>query len=281
MAKILVVGFGYLGQHLVDVLGEEGHSVEMASRSGTGDCHAADLGSESSIGKLVGDLAFVPDWIVHCASSGRGGVEAYREVFVEGSRNLMSHFPDAKIMLTSSTSVYPQTDGSVVTEASEANPDRETAKCLREAEEILLAEGHVVLRLSGIYGPGRSIHLKRIINGTATIESGEVSRWLNQIHRDDIASAIRHLIEKGPEESGEIYNVSDSNPITQRACYEALADILLKPVPPEAPPNLNGKRAWTNKRVSNEKLRSNGWIPVYPSFLDAVKKDERLVAGVS
>ncbi|MDF1814427.1 MAG: hypothetical protein P1V20_19635, partial [Verrucomicrobiales bacterium] len=174
-------------------------------------------------------------------------------------------------------SVYPQTDGSTVTEDSPANPDRETGKCLRAAEDLLVKDGGTALRLAGIYGPGRSVHLKKMLEGTATIESGEVSRWLNQIHRDDVARAILHIIRSSEKHSGQIYNVADDNPISQRQCYETLARILDKPVPGEAPPDLNRKRAWTHKKVSNAKLKATGWTPGFPSFTGAVVDDQRLL----
>src|SRR5690606_13335816 len=118
---------------------------------------------------LSGDLAspetlreagrrFSPDAIVHCASSSRGGADAYRTVFVEGIRHLRSVFPDAPVCFTSSTSVYGQTDGSRVDEASETVPGRETGRLLLEAESLAREGGGIALRLAGIYGPGRSVH---------------------------------------------------------------------------------------------------------------------------
>ena len=177
--------------------------------------------------------------------------------------------------------MYPQTDGSIVTEKSPAAPDSPLAKILRAAEDQTLSSGGTVLRLSGIYGPGRAIHLKRILNGTAILESEEPSRWLNQIHRDDIVSAIIHLLEKGPDFiSGEIFNVTDDTPITQRDCYRELAAFFKLSCPPEGQSETSRKRAMTSKQVSNTKLRDSGWRPSYPALLDAVKNDPELVNSI-
>lgn len=278
--NVLLLGNGYLGSFLGTQLNEKGYRVWMASKNGSGECYEADLGSRDSIERLADQLPGSPDFIVHCASSSRGGPDAYRAVFVAGISHLVEIFPDARTMLTSSTSVYPQVDGEVVDESSPANPDRQTGQFLRKAEDILLGAGGIALRLAGIYGPSRSVHLSRMIEGTATIESGEISRYLNQIHRDDAAGAIIHLIESNPFPGGEIFNVADDCPISQRECYQSLAEILDKPVPPEAPPNLNRKRAWTHKQVSNEKLKSTGWAPQFPSFLKAVQDDKRLLLSI-
>lgn len=278
--SVLVLGNGYLGNFLGNQLNGKEYLVWMASKNGTGDCHEADLGSRHSIEELSRRLPGSPGFVVHCASSSRGGPEAYRDVFVGGINHLVEVFPDARTILTSSTSVYPQVDGEVVDETSPANPERQTGQFLREAEEVLLGAGGIVLRLAGIYGPSRSVHLSRMIEGTASIESGAVSRCLNQIHRDDAAGAIVHLIESDPFPGGEIFNVADDCPISQRECYQSLAKLLEKPVPPESPPNMNRKRAWTHKQVSNEKLKSTGWTPRFPSFLDAVRDDSRLLASI-
>lgn len=281
---ILIVGPGYVGEPLARSLADAGCRITVASRSGkeVSACRALtlDLADRDAVNAAAGELEKV-EAIVHCASSSRGGVDSYRAVYLEGAKNLSRALPGVPLFFTSSTSVYPQTDGEEVTESSPANPDSETGGILREAEDAVLENGGCVLRLSGIYGPGRSIHLKRIFEGKAQIESGEPSRLLNQIHRDDIVSAIVHLLHADPVVSrGEIYNVSDSRSLTMRECYEWLAGRFGKSLGPETEPNRSGKRAWTNKDVNNHKLRATGWTPSYPTFKDAVKNDPDLVASI-
>lgn len=259
--KLLLIGSGYLGQAITREFRENGWDVTTVSLSGGDGSIACDIGNADDVAKLP-----AADFIVHCAASGRGGAEAYRHVYVEGCRNLTRSFSDIPLIFTSSTSVYAQTDGSVVTEASPAVPDRETGELLREAERITLQAGGVVARLAGIYGPGRSVILKKFIAGESIIEE-DGRRFLNQIHRDDAASAILQLALSGMR--GEIFNVSDSTPLTQIDCHRALAEIFALPLPPSGPRDLNRKRGWTHKQVSNAKLRSMGWDPRYPSFLDA------------
>jgi len=280
---ILIIGHGYVGSELARQLHAVGSTVTAINR--TIEASAAytllegDVSDADSVSRLKEKLGTPPDAIVHCASSGRGGADAYRAVFLDGANNLQATFPGVPVLFTSSTSVYGQTDGSVVTEESETEPDRETSRILVEAEKRICSRGGLALRLAGIYGPGRSIYLKRILNGSAEIEAGETSRCVNQIHRDDAAGAIIHLISR-PEAAGQIYNVSDDEPLSQRECYEQLARFFDVPVPPEAPPNKNRKRAWTHKIVSNEKIKATGWQPEYPSFIGALTKDERLVESM-
>lgn len=213
------------------------------------------------------------DAVVHCASSGRGGAEEYRRVYLEGSRNLSAVFASAPLLFTSSTSVYAQTDGEWVTEESPAEPSRETGRLLRETEDLVLAQNGIVARLAGIYGPGRSVLLRKFFEGTAVIE-GDGGKWINQVHRDDIAVALTRLAHF--RISG-IFNVIDNEPLTQLELYSWLARRFDRSLPPSGPIDTNRKRGWTNKRVSNARLRTLGWAPRYPSFFEAVASDPGLV----
>lgn len=261
MPRLLVIGHGYLGQELAHQARRKSWDVVAVSRSGGHDALACDVGEAASVAALP-----QADWIVHCAASGRGGAEAYRHVYLQGCRNLTETFPDTPLLFTSSTSVYHQTNGETVTETSPAEPDRETGMLLLDAERVVLAAGGTVARLSGIYGPERSVLLKKFLNSEAVIEE-DGRRCLNQIHRDDAASAILHLIE---HKLCGVFNVCDSYPMSQVECYQAMAAHFGRALPPSGPRDINRKRGWTHKRVSNCKLRSTGWAPAFPCFLDAL-----------
>lgn len=263
--KVIVVGAGYLGGQILREFEENGWAAEGASLSGGDGLLACDVSDPASVGKLPD-----ADAVVHCASSGRGGEEAYRRVYLDGCRNLAARFPEARLVYTSSSSVYAQSDGELVTEESETVPDRETGRILLDAETVVLEAGGVVARLAGIYGPDRSVLLRKFLGGEAVIEE-DGNRFINQIHRDDAAKAIFHLLRLDPFPAGQIFNVADSVTMTQLEVYRGLAEKFGKELPPSGPRDLNRKRGWTHKRVSNEKLRSTGWEPVYPCFLDAVE----------
>jgi len=127
-----------------------------------------------------------------------------------------------------------------------------------------LASGGIVVRLGGIYGPGRSALLKKFLNGEATVDP-ESDRFVNAIHRDDAAAAIQFLLTRA-ESAGQIYNVVDNEPILQSECYRWLAERLSRPLPPVGRSTLKRKRGESNKQVSNAKLRALGWTPHYPNF---------------
>ena len=281
MKTCFVAGCGFVGLATARLLHERGWSViggTYSAESATalaGEAFpvvACDITTRSHLERLP-----PLDAVVHCASSGRGGVDQYRAVYLEGSRALIGILAPSTFVFASSTSVYAQADGSVVTEESAAEPDRETGRILRETENFVIARGGCVARLAGIYGPGRSVLLKKFFSGEAAIE-GDGGRFINQVHRDDIASAFVLLIES---QSRGIFNVCDNEPMAQRAVYEWLAERFEKPLPPHGPINPNRKRGWTSKRVSNAKLRALGWAPRFPSFRDAVTNDPTLLTPLT
>jgi nucleoside-diphosphate-sugar epimerase len=260
MQKLLLIGHGYLGESIARHFREAGWQVAATTLSGGNDTLSCDVGNPDDVARLP-----AADLIIHCAASGRGGVEAYQRVYVDGCRNLVGRFPGVPLVFTSSTSVYSQTDGAVVTEESPAIPERETGRLLLDAENLAIAAGGIVVRLSGIYGPGRSVILKKFLTGEAVIEE-DGRRFLNQIHRDDGARAILHLASI---RATGVFNVCDSTPMSQIDCYQALCGMFSRPLPPSGPRDPNRKRGWTHKQVSNAKLRATGWQPEFPSFLDA------------
>jgi len=202
------------------------------------------------------------DAIVLCASSERGGVEAYRHVYLGGVEAALRHRPGARIVFVSSTSVYGQTNGEWVDEKSPATPATDTGKILREAEDAVIRAGGTVARVGGIYGPRRGVLLQRLRSGDAVIE-GDGKRWINQAHREDIIAALRRMIDV---EIPGVVNIVDNEPATYLDLYRWACEHFLLPMPPFGPPNLHRKRGLTNKRVANAKLRATGWEPSYPSF---------------
>lgn len=267
--RVLIVGCGYVGRPLGAELARQGHEVFGLRRSVLAEKEMkaagitpliADITQPDSLKKLPRDF----DWVVNCAASGGGGADDYREIYLEGNWNLLAWLADApvkKFLYTSSTSVYGQNDGALVTETSPVAPVPDTAKVLVAAEKLLLAAvagrkfPAVVLRVAGIYGPERGHWFKQFLRGEARME-GDGARWLNMIHRDDLIGVIIAALEKG--KSGEIYNAADNAPVSQRDFFAWLATELNRPLPPVVPvdENLWRRRGVTNKRVSNAKLRA-------------------------
>jgi nucleoside-diphosphate-sugar epimerase len=275
MPRILIAGCGYVGQATADLFHAAGWAVEGWTQSAQSAAklaakpypvHGVDITDKARISACAG----VFDAIIHCASSGGGDADAYRQIYLNGARRLLDRFDGSRILFTSSTSVYAQRDGSWVTEESETKPARETGRILLETEELVLGHDGIVARLGGIYGPGRSALLSKFLAGEATL-SARNDRFVNQVHRDDIAAALFLLVNR-PASTGEIYNVVDNQPILQSGCYRWLAGNLNRPLPPLGSSTPTSKRGVSSKRVSNAKLRAIGWTPQYPRFAEAMEQ---------
>ena len=278
--RVLIVGCGYVGLALGAELVRQGHEVTGVRRGddGSGELRRAgirpislDVTAPEVLKSLDDDF----DWIVNTISSSKGGVGEYRSTYYEGTARLIEWLSSQKIrryVYTSSTSVYPQTDGSIVTEESPTEPDSETSRILVETENLVLNAAQqndfpgVILRVAGIYGPGRGHLFQQFLRGEAHI-TGDGSRWINMIQRDDVAAAIIAALERG--RTGGIYNASDDEPVTQKELLSWFCAQLRRPVPPpmaesEAPLR---KRTVTSKRISNRKLRLELRCELkYPTF---------------
>jgi nucleoside-diphosphate-sugar epimerase len=285
--RVLIVGCGYVGLPVGAALAAMGHEVFGLRRAAWGAAAPDSAGIKPLAGDITKpeDLAGLPggyDWVVNCVSSSGGGPEEYRSVYVQGTRNLLEWLaarPPRKLVYTSSTAVYGQNDGSVVDESAPTEPLEETARVLVEAERLLLEAARqrafpaLIIRLAGIYGPGRGYWLKQFLSGEARIEGGG-GRILNMIHRDDVVGALIAALEKG--RPGEIYNAVDDEPVTQLGCFQWLAGALGRPLPPAArqEPGTPRKRGLTNKRVSNRKLKAElGYTFKYPAFRQGYEAD--------
>jgi len=278
--RVLIVGCGYVGLPLGAELVRQGHEVFGLRRTAAAEAQlraagvrplAGDVTKPETLAELPGPF----DWVVNCVASGGGDAAAYRQTYLQGTANLLAWLaphPPKKFLYTSSTGVYGQTDGSVVKETSPTEPEAETAKVLVETEKLLLAASAgsrppaIILRVAGIYGPGRGYAFKQFLKNEARLE-GDGSRVMNMIHRDDLIGCIIAALNSG--RPGEIYNVVDDEPVTQAHFYQWLADSLGKNPPPSVPedPGALRKRGATHKRVSNRKLKMEiGWPFLYPNF---------------
>ena len=278
--RVLIVGCGYVGLPLGAELVKHGHEVFGLRRSPGAEAELRSAGIKPLAGDITKADSLIPlpasyDWVVNCVSASGGGAEEYREVYLQGTRNLIEWLgaaPPKKFVYTSSTSVYGQNDGSLVKESSPTEPAVETGKILVETERVLLEAVRarrfpaVILRLAGIYGPDRGYWFKQYLKNEARIE-GNGERLLNMIHRDDVAGAIIAALTSG--RPGEVYNVVDDEPVSQLHFFQWLSGPLGKELPPSVPedPVAVRKRGVTNKKISNRRLKMElGYQFKYPTF---------------
>jgi nucleoside-diphosphate-sugar epimerase len=278
--RALIVGCGYVGLPLGVELLRLGHEVFGVRRPGTPVTDLAAVGIQPVAADITdpATLHALPpalDWVINCVSSSRGGVGEFEKVYLEGTRHLLDRLaaePIRKFVYTSSTSVYGQTDGGLVKESSPTEPSGPNGKILVAAEqEILRAAAErkfpgLILRVAGIYGPGRGHLFQQYLKGEARL-AGRGERLINMIHRDDLVGAIVAALKNG--RAGEIYNAVDDEPVPQIHFFRWLSETLGKWMPPEASESemAGRKRTLTHKKVSNRRLKMELGYPFkYPTF---------------
>ena len=274
--RLLISGCGYVGTALGLLLASEDHTVFGLRRNTSvlpPEIHPieADFSMSLPPGALPGGL----DAVVHTASPGGFNDESYKNAYVEGPRNLLSALASRntlrRFVLVSSTGVYGQKDGEWVNEGSPTEPGNPSGRRLLEGESLVLGGPvpAVVLRLGGIYGPGRTGAIERALREQPC--EVDPPRYTNRIHRDDCAGALRHLLLL--QDPDLIYLGVDHEPATRRTVAEWLASRLDQPrsnvefpQPAAQTYTKNAPRSRTNKRCSNTRLAASGYRFRYPTF---------------
>ena len=274
MPQVLVIGCGFVGEIIADLHSQSSWNVYAICKTEQAtkrlahkpySIHSCDITKSTHL-QQFSEIEW--DVIIFCASSRGGNEEAYQAIYFQGTCNVLKILHPKKVLFTSSTSLYTQKGGEVVDEDSPTNPEYPAGKILLEAEKVILGSGGSVARLAGIYGPARSALMKQFLTGGARLENGG-KRWINQIHRDDAARALVHLLHI----PAGIYNVCDNRPAMQYEVYQWLATFFQMPLPPQQGYNIitpKRKRSWSNKRVSNQKLRDKQWTPYWESYQEAI-----------
>lgn len=273
--RIFIAGSGYTGERCADFFCRKGAEVTaLVSSAGSAQrlqgkpfrVLAADASDREALQGVLSNFE-KPDVLIHCLSghSGRDAA-AYRVTYVETLHNLLEILKPSHCVFTSSTSVYAQDDGSEVTEESPCG-GTPTADVLLEAEAIALASEGAVVRLGGIYGPGRTRFIESALSEKLS-PHGSSDAFINLIHRDDAARALFHA---GDLRLRGIFNAVDDHPSRRDALAEAIRTD--QPVREG-----NGGGTPAGKRVSNAKLRRSGWRPHYPSVIDALRLDAELAS---
>lgn len=267
--SVVIAGCGDLGTEIGLRLAEQGHEVLGLRRR-------AELVPPPLIGMPVDLSTEAPELpadvellVVATAADGRTP-EAYRAAYLDGLRHLFDGLRAAgslprRALLVSSTAVCGDADGGEVTEDDPPAPATPTAEVLLEAEELFHEQfpHGTVLRLSGIYGPGRT----RLIDKVRSGDSASGAAWTNRIHRDDAAAAIVHLT-MDVEDPAPIYLGSDELPVDLAEVLRFLAAELGLPEPSSG--EASSSRAGA-RRCDSGLLRASGFSFTYPTYREGYR----------
>ena len=182
---------------------------------------ACDFTQPSTLRDLPKDITHV----LYTAAPNARTEADYRAVYREGLEHLLNAVASPalqRVLFVSSTAVYGDHGAQWIDEDTPTAPKSFNGRVLLETEQWLQSQSArfetLILRLSGIYGPGRSYLLDRLRTGQATAPAAE-SHWVNRIHIEDAAAAVLHLMNLPKPQP--IYLVTDSTPLPMRVLYEA------------------------------------------------------------
>ncbi|WP_426143750.1 SDR family oxidoreductase [Pseudomonas sp. DWP3-1-2] len=214
------------------------------------------------------------DYLVYCATPTERDEAGYRAAYVQGLQHVLGWLAQhgqrpRRIIFVSSSSVYGQQHGEWVDETSPTDASNYSGKVMLEAEQVALQSGlpASVVRLTGIYGPGRTDLANRVRQGYSV--ANEPPLYGNRIHADDAAGLLAYLLQ------------ADSKGVELDDCYIGVDD---------APAPLGEVVAWLreylgvtewaenstlrrsgSKRCSNARAKALGWVPRYATYREGYK----------
>lgn len=281
----LVIGCGFLGHRVAALWLDQGNNVAALTRS----AERADLLSQQGITPVIGDvtqtdtLQNLPDaqTVLYAVGFDRRANQSREAVTVLGLQNVLQHLESTEssqqhrqLIYISSISVYGQSDGEWVDENAPCKPVRENGQQALQAEQALEQFGQQnphwniwLLRLAGIYGPGRLLaRLDGLKNGEPL--QGNPAGYLNLIHVDDAARVVL-ACDAQPVQFDKLL-VCDDQPVARQEFYGELAKQIGAPIPVFDESSASASRTRTvgmNKRCSNKKLRQGiGYAMQYPNY---------------
>ncbi len=274
--RVLIAGCGDLGTALGLALADGGRRGLRPAPAGRGACPrrsaplAADLGEPGNAARPAAGRTQWSTLPRRIYSTDGGLPSRLRRRRAPSPRRARDPtlIPPRRFFFVSSTAVYAQDGGEWIDEGSPAEATHFRARLLLEGEALVRAAtspetATIVLRLSGIYGPGRTRLIDLVRSGRATYPPGP-PRYANRIHRDDAAGALAHLLRLPAP--APLYLGVDDAPVDLAEVLTFLAVELGAPLPrlEEAPAEGGPERA--SKRCSNALLHATGYRFRYPTY---------------
>jgi nucleoside-diphosphate-sugar epimerase len=271
MAKVLIVGCGSIGYQLAELLAKAGHDVTGLKRN-------PPTASNENVKFVCADISILQDLkvldtdfehIFFIVSADSRNENSYRDIYGTGIDNLLNKFAHARSqapwIFVSSTSVYGQNQGEWVDEDSETKPNKSTSLKIVQAEKKLMAinSANVVVRFSGIYGPGRE-YLLRMAKQAPSIQQNPPA-FTNRIHQRDCVGVLQFLFEQrlAGINLKQCYVASDDDPAPLWDVISWLA-VQMQCDPPIA--QIAGHDSDMNKRCRNDRLKKLGYSFIYPDY---------------
>jgi nucleoside-diphosphate-sugar epimerase len=262
--RVLIAGCGDLGQRVANRLLARGDEVYALRRrpSTQGDSAVHWVRADLTDARSLRDLPAGITQLVYSPTPDARDEAAYRRIFVDGLRHLLGALDQQslqRVLFVSSSAVYGEHGEAWVDEDTSPAPPGFNGNVLLEAEAWLSQQPvqSVVVRLAGLYGPGRMHVIDQLRAGTARVPR-RMRHWANRIHVEDAAAAIVHLLGSGEPQG--LYLGVDDTPLPLDVLYDDLAALMHVPIAGEGPT----PAGVGSKRLSNARLRASGFRFQWP-----------------
>lgn len=293
MNPVLIIGCGDIGQRVACLCQQKGMQVSALARSEESASRLNELGIKTISGDLAhtdtlqGLPAKNAEIYYFAPPPSEGATDPHMQHFLAAIDR--ENLP-AKLILISTTAVYGDCHGAWITEEQPVNPQTDRGHRRLDAENSARSWAEtnnvpiVILRVGGIYGPGR-LPIARIQKGLPILREEE-SPFTNRIHQDDLANicvvAASHLTEGSHSEN--IFNVADGEPGTMSQYFKDVAKACGLPIPPEITREEAQKQMTAgmlsylreSRRIDNSKLINELHVTLmYPTLADGLQKCEQ------
>ncbi|CAM2006484.1 NAD-dependent epimerase/dehydratase family protein [Acanthopleuribacter pedis] len=268
--KVLIAGCGDLGGRIGRILAGRGARVHGMRRSVERlPVEILPIAADMTVAPLESLVPEDIEVLFYTASAGGRDEAAYRAAYLTGLSRVLAAVRQKcphlrQVLFSSSTSVYHQGGGAEVDETSPTEPTRFSGRILLEAEQLVRESGyaHCVVRLSGIYGPGRFWLLRSIRDGAAYAETPVV--YSNRIHIEDAARFMAFLA--GHEAAEPLYICSDGSPAPMAEIAAWLRARMAADGIALAPVGAGSSPGRANRRCRNTRMLQTGFEPAYPDY---------------
>jgi nucleoside-diphosphate-sugar epimerase len=271
--NIAIIGCGYVGEAIAHLWQKKGHHLTVTTTTPAKKSQLEKIAHQVIVTtgnnlELLEQVCQNQNLILLCL--GAKNRQTYRETYLQTAQNLnqilAKNTTVTQLIYTSSYSLLGDQKGIWTDENTTPLPTTETGEILLATEQTLLTQTNqnlkiCILRLGGIYGPGRTI-LRIFQNWAGTEQTGNGEDYSNWTHLDDIVNALDFAQTK---QLAGIYNLVHDHPLKRKELLQKLFNI--HNLPPVKWSNSDHQTYPYNTRLSNQKIKDQGYQFIHPEIL--------------
>ncbi len=272
--QVAIIGCGYVGSAVARLWHQQGDRVTVTTTSPSKKDQLEAIASEVVVltGNDLTDLKQIvadSDVVLLSVGAKQRERETYERAYLETAKNVVTAIRDTgkvqQLIYTSSYSILGKQPAEIVDETATLNPADEYNEILAETEQVLLSVSELefktcILRLAGIYGPGREL-IKIFGRISGTIRPGTGENYTNWVHLEDIVGAIAFAKE---QQLQGIFHLACDRVLTRKEFFARLFEA--HDLPPITWDSSQPSTRSYNLKLSNQKIKNAGYQFIHPDI---------------